>query len=135
MDALSIIGVALAVGVVVYALSLRDADESLTERPAPAAPGTPHHRSSWFRQRRSEPVASGAELGFGGEAAVAKPDPEPEGFVYVPILASGGTPWQTRVAGVIGILALVGVAAVTMAFGVYSLGHALNRMVQSFLGH
>jgi hypothetical protein len=134
VNALSIIGVALAVGVVVYALSLRDGDETLTERPAPPAPGTPHHRGGWFRQRGAEALGGG-ELGFRPGAALPESDPEPEGFVYVPILASSGTPWQTRVAGVIGILALVAVAAITMAFGIYTLGHALNRLVQGFLGH
>jgi hypothetical protein len=135
VDGLSIIGVALAVGVVVYALSLRDADETLTERPAPPAPGTPHHRRGRLRQQRAEPVVSGSELGFGSEAAMPESEPKPDGFVYVPILASSGTPWQTRLAGVIGILALVAVAAITMAFGVYSVGHALNGVIQRFLGH
>lgn len=131
MDGLSIIGIALGVGVIVYALSLRGADESLITDQLSPAPGAPRHRIGWPSDRADGP--SGQDLGFGAEPLeVGAPDPEP--FVYVPVLAAPGTRWQTRIGGAVGLLALVTVSAIAVALGVYQVGHALNQTVQGFLG-
>ncbi len=130
MDALSIIGVALVVGVVVYALSLRGTDETLTTEPLPPAPGEPHRPTSWLRHRGRRPT--GQELGFGTDRADAPEDPE--SFVYVPVLAAPGTPWRTRIAGIVGLLALVALAGVVVAVGIYQVGHLVNETIRGFLG-
>ena len=130
MDGVSIIGVALGVGAVVYALSLRSVDASVDANGLPAAPGAPRTRFGLRRANRP----TGAELGFGG-AAVAEADPDAESFLYVPVLAAPGPQWRTRIGGVIGLLAIVTIAAVLVALGIYQLGHALNQLVQQFLGH
>ncbi|MGZ4110388.1 MAG: hypothetical protein ACXVP7_11975 [Actinomycetota bacterium] len=133
MDGLSIIGVALGVGVVVYALSLRSADEALGGDGLPPAPTATRSPLAWFRERTARPT--GEELGFGPEPAAVEGEPQPESFVYVPVLASDGPHWQTRIGGAIGLLAVVIIAAIVVAFGFYQLGHALNQLVQGFLGN
>jgi hypothetical protein len=130
MDGVSIIGVALGVGVVVYALSLRSVDASLDANGLPAAPTAARTR---FGFRRAEPP-TGAELGFGATAA-GEAEADAESFLYVPVLAAPGPHWRTRIGGVIGLLAIVTIAAVLVALGIYQLGHALNQLIQQFLGH
>jgi hypothetical protein len=131
MDGLSIIGVALGVGVVVYALSLRTPDEALGGEALPPAPS--RSPLAWLRERTARPT--GEELGFGPHAAPADRASEPESFVYVPVLAAPGPRWRTRIGGVVGLMAVVVVAAVAVAVGIYQLGHLLNQMVQGFLGN
>jgi hypothetical protein len=132
MDALSIIGVALGVGVIVYALSLRSPDEPIQASALPPAPGS--RRSPAGRLRHRSAGSTGTESGFGREPAPLARDPEPESFVYVPVLHSTGPKWRTRVGGVIGLLALVTVAALAVAVGIYQVGHILNGMVEGYLG-
>jgi hypothetical protein len=132
MDALSIIGVALGVGVIVYALSLRSPDEPIRASRLPPAPGST--RSPIGRLRRRAAGSTGTELGFGGGPAPLRREREPESFVYVPVLHSSGPQWRTRVGGVIGLMALVTVAALAVAIGIYQLGHILNGMVEGYLG-
>jgi hypothetical protein len=138
VDGLSILGVALGVGVVVYALSLRAPDEPVELDALPPAPGA--SRSAIARLRHRSPRPSGEDLGFGrGPAPLDRgleeePDPEPESFVYVPVLHAQGPRWQRRIGGVIGLLALITVGALAVAIGIYQLGHALNEMLRGFLG-
>jgi hypothetical protein len=124
VDAMSILGVSVGVGVVVYALSLRS-----TEAPVDAEPGPAWSPFVWFRERAVRPTAE--DLGFGGEH-VAATEPTPEGFVYVPVVAWGGPGWRTRVTGLVGLVALVAVGALVLAFGVYQFGSLLNRMMSGF---
>lgn len=104
MDLLLIIGVALGVGVIVYAQSLR------------AAGGSPSE-----------------DLGFRQELAL-DPGSEPESSVYVQILPATELGWRTRIGGVIGLLLVTIAAALAVALGIYQLGHALNQTAQGFLG-
>jgi hypothetical protein len=136
MDALSIVGVALGVGVIVYALSLRGADESLQAGPVPPVPGAARRRIG-RPQAAAGPSQRGRDLGFGAEPeepAPAEGVHDPESFVYVPVLAAHGTRWTTRIGGVVGLMALVATAAMAIAVGIYQVGHVLNRMVSGFLG-
>jgi hypothetical protein len=133
MDGLSIIGVALGVGVVVYALSLRSADQGLGGDGLPPAPTTTRSPLAWLRERTARPT--GGELGFGPQPATVAGEPEPESFVYVPVLTTSGPQWRTRIGGAIGLLAVVVIAALIVALGFYQLGHVLNQLVQGFLGH
>jgi hypothetical protein len=132
MDALSIIGVAVGVGVIVYALSLRSPDEPIQSSRLPPAPGSTRSRIGRLRHRAVGSTA--AELGFGAEPAPLGREPEPESFVYVPVLHASGPQWRTRVGGVIGLMALVTVAALAVAIGIYQLGHILNGLVEGYLG-
>jgi hypothetical protein len=132
MDGVSIIGVAVGVGVVVYALSLRSPDEALGNESLPPAPGAIRSPLAWVRERTTRPT--GEELGFGPDAAPAEQTPEPESFVYVPVLAAAGPRWRTRIGGVVGLMAVVVIAASLVAIGIYQLGHLLNQMLQGFLG-
>jgi hypothetical protein len=134
MDGLSIIGVALGVGVVVYALSLRSADQELGGDGLPPAPTTARWPlAAWLRERTPRPT--GGELGFGPQPATVAGEPEPESFVYVPVLATSGPQWRTRIGGAIGLLAVIVMAALIVALALYQLGHVLNQLVQGFLGH
>ncbi|MFB3737560.1 MAG: hypothetical protein ACE14W_01170 [Candidatus Velamenicoccus archaeovorus] len=124
---MAILGIALGVGAIVYALSLRSADETLALRPplddgdadpvpVPAPPAV---------RRRRRPRA----VGFGPEAAEQT---EPGGSVYVP-LATDETPWQRRVAGLVGLVVLVAVAAAVLAGAIYQVGHLINQTIERFL--
>ncbi|HEX9124123.1 MAG TPA: hypothetical protein VF984_12355 [Actinomycetota bacterium] len=119
---MAILGIALGAGAVIYALSLRDADETLALRPSPddgEGDATPS------RPRRNRPRA----VGFGaGELEPAEPAPS----VYVP-LAADETPWQRRVAGLVGLIALVAVAAAVLAGAIYQAGHVINQTIARFL--
>jgi hypothetical protein len=126
MDPLSILGVSLGVGVVVYALSLRSSDA-----PVDTEPGPTWSPFAWVRERAARPAE---QLGFGDERAAASDEPAPEGFVYVPVLASRGPGWRTRLAGLIGLVAMVAVGALILAFGVYQLGSLINRAVSDTFG-
>jgi hypothetical protein len=136
MDGLSIIGVALGVGVIVYALSLRAPDEPLEVDPLPPAPGAARSAIGRFRQRAARPT--GEDLGFGRQPAPLdrglEPEPEPESFVYVPILHATAPRWRTRIGGVVGLVALVMLGALAVAIGIYQVAEVLNQMVQGFLG-
>ena len=131
MDALSILGVALGVGVVVYALSLRTPDAPL--RPDGTAPSSEPTRSPLARLRSRLAGPTGEELGFADQPMPAGEAP-PESFVYVPVLASRGSGWRTRLGGVLGLLAMVAIGAVAIAIGAYQVGAMLNRMIEGLFG-
>jgi hypothetical protein len=136
MDGLSIIGVALGVGVIVYALSLRAPDGPLEGDPLPPAPGAAGTAIERFRQRRTRRTSE--DLGFGPQPAPISggldQEPEPESFVYVPVLHASAPRWQTRIGGVVGLLALIVIGALLVAIGFYQLGQALNELLRGFLG-
>jgi hypothetical protein len=115
MGVVSIIGAALVVGVIVYALSLRSSDEPLV----------------LFRRRSAGPTGEG--LGFGD--LPAPPEPAPGSLLYVPVLGSTQPHWQTRVGGIVGLMLLVTAAALAVAIAIYQLGLVLNTTIQGFLGN
>jgi hypothetical protein len=129
MDGLSIIALALGVGAIVYVLSLRSPDEPLEADPLP--PARARSRAARLR-RRSAPPAE--DRGFGYERAPSVGEPEPEAVIYVPILHSAEPRWRTRVGSGVGLLLLVVAAALAVAVAIYQLGHAVNQMIQGFIG-
>lgn len=53
------------------------------------------------------------------------------GYTYLRVGVRGPS-WQDRVVGFVGLLVLLGVSAVTLAFGIYQLGHILNVTIENF---
>jgi hypothetical protein len=122
MDPVVILGIALGAGAIVYALSLRNADETLLVRPSSDdADGGPPPAG----RGRNRPRA----VGFGPEEL--RPA-EQGGSVYLP-LAADETPWQRRVAGLVGLIALVAVSAAVLAGAIYQVGHIINQTIARFL--
>jgi hypothetical protein len=123
---MAILGIALGAGAIVYALSLRNADETLALRPsADDDAGDEPTGPARSRGRNRRPRA----VGFGTDDLEPT---EPQGSVYVP-LSADETPWQRRVAGLIGLIALVAVAAAVLAGAVYQVGHLVNQTIARFL--
>jgi hypothetical protein len=63
-----------------------------------------------------------------GDADVPAPGP---GYTYLRVGVRGPS-WQDRVVGFVGLLILLGVSSVTLAFGIYQLGHILNVTIENF---
>ncbi len=118
MHPMAILGIALVVGVVVYALSLR-ADEELTLRPAADAPKGDRGRLSGDDPRT---------MGFGPE----EPPPPGGTFVYVPVVPSP-LDWRTRLGGVAGLVVLVVLTAAILAGVIYQAGHIINQTLAKLL--
>jgi hypothetical protein len=130
---MAIIGIAVGVGLLVYALSLRGgADEVLSVgHPQGAAPG-PAKRRRALRKRPSD------------EAPPTRPsteDPTSEGpvgqapgdsFTYLRIELPERTRWTRRVAGFLALLAIVVVSAATLAAAVYETGHLVNQAIEKY---
>ena len=121
MNPLAIIGIALGVGLIAYALSLRDdqddvllAEHVRPDRPAAGWPG-----------REEE---SGA-VGFGPGEGVAPGD----SFAYVPVINTPPT-LRTRLMGLGGLILLVLTSAAFLALAVYQVGHVVNQNLARFLG-
>jgi hypothetical protein len=127
MHPVAVIGLALGVGLIVYAISLRGPDESLVHQQGREAPS---RRTSWWRFRR-RPRAVGFTV---GASAPLPAEPEPvEQLTYVPIAADGLT-WRTRVTGLVGLVMLIALAAAVVAGAVYEVGHLINETIAKFLG-
>jgi hypothetical protein len=58
------------------------------------------------------------------------PAPGP-GYTYLRIGVHGPS-WQDRVVGFVGLLVLLGVSSVALAFGIYQLGHIVNVTIENF---
>jgi hypothetical protein len=74
--------------------------------------------------------------GFEGRSA-----PDSHGGTDVPAAGPGytylrvgvrGPSWQDRVVGFVGLVVLLGVSSVALAFGIYQLGHILNVTIENF---
>jgi hypothetical protein len=72
-------------------------------------------------ESRSTPVAY-------GESEVPVPGP---GYTYL-LVGVRGPSWQDRVIGFLGLLVLLGVSSVALAFGIYQLGHIVNLTIGNF---
>jgi hypothetical protein len=114
MPYLVVMVVSLAVGAVVYVLSMR------AEGPEPVAIG--------FEPTivpPPEPVTESAE-----RATVEGPAP---GYTYLQVAVTKGPSPRERIQGLVGSLALVAAAAVALAAGFYAMGAVLSRLIRSFL--
>ncbi len=118
MNPVAIIGIALGVGLMVYALSLRnEEDVLLAGRIRPDAKAA-------RRGREDEPRA----VGFGrGE------DVPGDSFVYVPVITTPAT-IRTRLMGLGGLILLVVMSAAFLALAIYQAGHVINQTLARFLG-
>jgi len=63
-----------------------------------------------------------------GDAEAPAPGP---GYTYL-LVGVRGPSWQDRLVGFVGLLVLLGVSSVTLAFGIYQLGHILNVTIVNF---
>lgn len=97
----------LAVGAIVYVLSLR------AEEREPAAVG--------FQPAPPEP-----EEPTGG-------GPQP-GYTYLQVPVTHGPSLEERIHGLLGSLALIAIAAVGLALSVYAIGALLGRLIRSYVG-
>ena len=116
MHPMAILGIALVVGLIVYALSLRGS--ALAVQPAVDAEG----------DRGPLPGDDPRTMGFGPEA----PPPPGGSFVYVP-LASSTVDWRTRLEGVAGLIVLVVLTAAILAGVIYQAGHIINQTLAKLL--
>lgn len=57
----------------------------------------------------------------------------PPGYAYLQV-STQGPRRRDRFQGALGVILLVGVAAVTLAFALYELGHLVNKTIETFLG-
>jgi hypothetical protein len=126
------IGGALGMSMVVYALSLRSADDTLDANRFRLAPGATRPPLARLRRRLARPTGEG--LGFGRKPAPLERERDREPFIYVPILHVGELRWRARIGAVGGLLLAVAAAALAVAVGIYRLGHVLNQMIQGFMG-
>jgi len=85
-----------------------------------------------LRAEREGTVAAGFE-GRSGHDSYGDADlPAPgTGYTYLRVGVRGPS-WQDRVIGFVGLLVLLGVSSVTLAFGIYQLGHILNVTIENF---
>ncbi len=111
---MAVIGFALGVGAIVFAISLFGGDETLALHPGHEPPGK-------------------GLLGFGADEEDDGVGPGADDFVYVPVTPESLT-WRTRLSGVVGLVLLIGLGACAVAFGVYQAGHLINRTIAKFLG-
>lgn len=107
MGYLIVVVLSVLVGSGVYAATLRAAREGTV-----AAPG--------FEGRPTPDSYAGTDV----------PAPDP-GYTYLRVGVRGPS-WQDRVVGFVGLLVLLGVSSVTLAFGIYQLGHILNVTIENF---
>jgi hypothetical protein len=63
-----------------------------------------------------------------GDRDVPAPGP---GYTYLRVGVQGPS-WQDRVVGFVGLLVLLGVSSVALAFGIYQLGHIVNVTIENF---
>jgi hypothetical protein len=108
--------VSLAVGAVVYVLSMR------AEEPEPAAVG---FEPTVVPLPAPEPAQPAPSPGVEGPAP---------GYTYLQVAVTRGPSARERIQGFVGSLALVAAAAVALAAGFYAVGALIGRLIRSFLG-
>jgi hypothetical protein len=111
--------VAGAVGWAVYRLVMRFGPGELTPMTAPGVPGPSSDADEWrgVGDRRDRPDQ--AQLPVDGS--------------YIPVGTSSPS-WHSRLAGLMGLVISVVVAAVTLAFALYSIGHLIARLMSHAAG-
>jgi hypothetical protein len=70
------------------------------------------------------------ELADTGSADPGSPSP---GYAYLEV-STQGPRLRERIQGLVGVILLIGVAAVTLAFALYEAGHLINETIEAFLG-
>ena len=80
---------------------------------------------------------SSSVTGFGeseqDEAVDAiEPGAPPPGYAYLQV-STQGPGLRDRLQGLVGVIVLLGVGAVALAFALYELGHLINRTIEAFL--
>lgn len=118
MHPMAILGIALVVGLIVYALSLRGSEQLAVQPGADAAEG----------DSGPLPGDDPRTKGFGPEA----PPPPGGSFVYVP-LAPSTVDLRTRLGGVAGLIVLVVLTAAILAGVIYQAGHIINQTLAKLL--
>ena len=63
--------------------------------------------------------------------AASSEGPRP-GYTYLQV-STQGPRIRDRLAGLLGVIVLLGVGAAALAFGLYELGHLINRTIEAFL--
>jgi hypothetical protein len=106
MGYLIVLAVSLLVGGAVYAVTMR------AGRAQPAAVG--FHGPSTADEDEAEAGGPGA------------------GYAYLRVAVRGPS-WRDRITGLVGLLVLIAVATVVLAFGIYQLGHLVNVTIDRFL--
>ena len=110
MRYLAVVLVSLGVGVVVYVISMRTGEDEVLA--LGFEPDAPSH---------DEPTG----------ASVEGPPP---GYTYLQVAVTRGPSIRERLQGFVGSLALVAVATIAVAGTLYTVGWAISRLVQSFIG-
>jgi len=133
MHPMAIIGIAVGVGLIIYAVSLwSGADEVLALGHAPEATAEPAKRGR--RRKRRARAAPGshppAEDLAPGEAVARAPG---DSFAYVRVESAERTPWTTRVAEFFGLLVIVASSAAILAAAIYEAGHLINQAIARYL--
>lgn len=133
MHPMAIIGIAVGVGLIVCALSLRSgADEVLSLGHPQEPPTEPVKRKRPQRKRLTSagpPPKPSAEDPTPHEAAGRPPG---NSFAYVRVEPIRRTPWATRVEGLLGLLAIVAFSAATLAAAIYEIGHLINQAIDKY---
>ncbi len=83
-----------------------------------------------LRASEDRPAAVGFE-GLGGQEDGGDPEGPGAGYAYLRVLVRGPT-WRDRIQGFVGLLVLIVVATVALAFGIYQLGHIVNSTIEHF---
>ena len=84
-----------------------------------------------LRAAREGTVAAGFEGRSSESSGEADVPAAGVGYTYLRVGVRGPS-WQDRVVGFVGLLVLLGVSTVTLAFGIYQLGHILNVTIENF---
>jgi hypothetical protein len=135
MHPMAIIGIAVGVGLVVYAVSLwSGVDEVLSLGHPQEAAAEPAERGRRRRKRRTD-------AGPGPEPPARDPTPPEavgrapgDSFAYVRVEPAERTPSTTRVAGFLGLLVIIAASAATLAAAIYEVGHLINQTIARYLG-
>lgn len=84
-----------------------------------------------LRAAREGTVAAGFEGRSTESSGEADVPTAGHGYTYLRVGVRGPS-WQDRLVGFVGLLVLLGVSSVTLAFGIYQLGHILNVTIENF---
>ena len=86
-----------------------------------------------MRAGHAQPAAVGFEgPGSAPDDEEGSTDGPGAGYTYLRIAVRGPS-WRDRLIGFVGLLILIAVATVVLAFGIYQLGHLVNVTIDRFL--